>query len=187
MKSKVDTTTFITEVILGKELSEQYIEMMNNQRIKEYGENTKDFKNNEQESSFFFLKEQEEVKAFGMLKPVTLHTDGKSYPIMGIANVIAIEKSKGYGSAIMEQITTYLEQNKLVGIGNTHRDNFDFYKKCGYRFVPGLLGQFTYIKADGVEEKTETQDYDMFVYDPQNVLADMCDGESSVVIKVPFW
>lgn len=47
--------------------------MMNSQRIKEYGENTKDFKNNEQDSTFFFLKERDEIKAFGMLKPITLY------------------------------------------------------------------------------------------------------------------
>jgi hypothetical protein len=176
-----------TEIILGKDLPEKYIDMMNSQRIKEYGENTKDFKNNEQESTFFFLKENDQIKAFGMLKPVILHYENKTYQIVGIANVIAMEKSKGFGTIIMQQITKYLEENNLVMVGNTYIDNFEFYKKCGYRFIPGLLGRFVYIKDNGEELKTETQNYDMFIYDPQDALKDVLEGDSSVVIKVPFW
>lgn len=182
-----EESTLKTEVILGKDLTEAYIDMMNSQRIKEYGENTKDFKNNEKGSTFFFLKEIDEVKAFGMLKPVTLFYDDKPYQIMGIANVIAIEKSKGFGSLLMGQINKYLEKNNLVAIGNTYVDNFEFYKKCGYRFVPGLIQRFVYKKENGEEAKTETQNYEMFIFDSQNVLKNVVEGNNSVVIKVPFW
>lgn len=183
----LENSNLRTEIFLGKDLPEGYINMMDIQRIKEYGENTKDFKNNEQESTFFFLKENDDIKAFGMLKPVTLYYDGKPYQIMGIANVIAIEKSKGYGTAIMQQITRYLEKNNLVGVGNTYRDNFEFYKKCGYKFIPGLLGRFVHVKDNGEKAGTETQDYDMFVYDPRNVLRNIEEGNNSAIIKVPFW
>jgi hypothetical protein len=127
------------------------------------------------------------VKAFGMLKPVTLYYEDKSFQIMGIANVIAIEKSKGLGSALMRQITNFLEENHLVGIGNTYTGNFEFYKKCGYLFVPGLLSRFVYIKDNGEEERTETQSYDMFIYNPKKALRNVVNGDKSVVIKVPFW
>ncbi|NTU46109.1 GNAT family N-acetyltransferase [Candidatus Roizmanbacteria bacterium] len=179
--------TLKTEIILGKDLTKGYIEMMNSQRVKEYGENTKDFKKNEQGSTFFFLKEMDGVKAFGMLKPVTLCYDDKPYQIMGIANVIAIEKSKGFGSLLMEQITKYIEENNMVVVGNTYVDNFEFYKKCGYRFVPGLLPRFVYKKENGEEARTETQNYEMFIFDPQNMLKNVIEGTKSVVIKVPFW
>ncbi len=187
MGGKIKSSSLRTEVILGKDLSEGYIDMMNSQRIKEYGENTKDFKNNEQESTFFFLKEGNYTKAFGMLKPITLYYDDKPYQIMGIANVIAIEKSKRFGSSLMRQITKYLEENNLAGVGNTYKDNFEFYKKCGYRFVPSLLGRFVHIKNDGEEVRTETQNYDMFVYDPQDMLKVVVEGDNSIVIKIPFW
>jgi hypothetical protein len=106
---------------------------------------------------------------------------------MGIANVIAIEKSKGFGSSLMRQITNFLEENNLVGIGNTYTGNFEFYKKCGYEFVPGILERFVYIKDGGEEERTETQGYSMFVYDPKDVLREIVEGDRSLVIKVPFW
>jgi hypothetical protein len=48
-----ETLTLETEIILGKDLTDGYVEMMNRQRIKEYGENTKDFRNKERESTFF--------------------------------------------------------------------------------------------------------------------------------------
>lgn len=45
------------------------IQMVENQRISEYGEITKDFRRQERGSIFFFLYEGPSVKAFGMLKP----------------------------------------------------------------------------------------------------------------------
>lgn len=187
MDRKSKETSFKFEEILGKNLSDSVIDMMDRQRIKEYGENTKDFKNNERESTFFFLKSGGEVKAFGMLKPVSLYFEDKQYQIVGIANVIALEKSKGFGSALMQKITEYLEEKNLVGLGNTHRDNFEFYNKCGYRFIPGLVGRFVYINTNGEEERTETQDYEMFIYDKNNLLSDVVEGDGPVVIRVPFW
>jgi len=74
-----------------------------------------------------------------------------------------------------------------VGLGNTHRDNFEFYKKCGWRSIPGLVERFAYVKANGEEEGTETQDYEMFIYDTNNLLRDIIEGDRPVVIKVPFW
>lgn len=181
-----------TEIILGKDLSEEIIQLMNNQRIKEYGENTKDFRNNEKDSTFFFLKDGNYIQAFGMLKPVTLYYEDQQYPIMGIANVISLEKSKGLGTIIMKHITNYLDENKLAGMGNTYTGNFDFYRKCGYTFIPGLLPRMVYLKDNGEELRTETktetgEDYAMFIYDPHESLRDIIGGDKPVIIKVPFW
>lgn len=187
MTSRTDTASFNTEIVLGKDLPDDVIDMMVSQRIKEYGENTKDFRNNERDSVFFFLKSGNEIKAFGMLKPVTIYYQEKPYHIMGVANVMATEKSKGLGSVLMEQITAYLREHDLTAIGNTHADNFGFYQKCGYRFVPGLLPRFVYQKENGEKERTETQDYDMFCYDPNNRLLEIFDGSEPVFIKVPLW
>jgi len=58
----------------------------------EYGENTKDFKKNEQESIFFFLSEGSSVKAFGMLKPVGITHSGKHYQVLGLAILSRLKK-----------------------------------------------------------------------------------------------
>jgi len=44
-----------------------------------------------------------------------------------------------------------------------------------------------YVKSDGEEVRTEIQDYNIFVYDPQNSLGSVIDGDKPVIIKVPFW
>src|ERR1700690_21967 len=154
---------------IGKDLSPEIIKLMVDNRIREYGENTKDFENNERESIFFFLMDGSEIKAFGMLKPVKISYDSKEYQIMGIANIMAIEKSKRYGSILMDYVRKYLEKNSLVCIGNTHKDNFEFYKKCGFEFIPGLVERFVYIDEDSKEHRGDWAEYCMFIYDKDNV------------------
>lgn len=69
---------------------------------------------------------------------------------MGIANVIAIEKSKGFGSILMEQITKYLEENSLVGIpngwvvnGRLSQESWDNITAFAIPLSPGGLNPFT--------------------------------------------
>ena len=177
----------ITEIVVGKDLPEEVIKMMDDQRIKEYGENTKDFRNNEKNSIFFFLKELNEIKAFGMLKPVVLYYQDSEYPIMGLANVIAVEKSKGYGSRIMKDITDYSNANNIPLLGNTYTGNFVFYEKCGFVFFHNLIDRMVYVMSDGEERKTEREGYDMFTYDPKNLLSSIVNGDDKIIIRVPFW
>lgn len=172
---------------LGKDLSRETIDFMVNKRILEYGENTKDFDNNEKESIFFFLMEGSNIKAFGMLKPVIIYFNDVGYPIMGMGNVIAIEKGKGYGTALMVHLKDYLTKNKQACVGNTHRDNFPFYEKCGFTFLPGFVNRFVYVDADGKEHRGDWQDYDMFEYDKENRLKEAISGIGDIIIKVPLW
>lgn len=171
----------------GKNLSSEEIDLMVQARIREYGENTKDFENKEQDSVFFFLNEDDKTKAFGMLKPVVLYYLNHEYPIMGVGNIMSLEKGKGYGTELMREITSYLKENNQVGLGNTHKDNFVFYEKCGYKFIPGLIDRVIYKNKDEFEKRTETEDYDMFIYDPKYFIKTITEGEDDVTIKVPFW
>lgn len=172
---------------LGHELDDSIIKFMVDNRIREYGENTKDFENKERESTFFFLYYNDEIKAFGMLKPVSLYYENVEYPIMGLANVMALEKGKGYGTIIMKEINEFLDKNKLSALGNTWIHNFDFYKKCGYTFFHNLIDRMVYKTPEGKELKTERENYDMFIYDPNNQLKKIVEGEDEIIIKVPFW
>jgi len=42
--------------------------------------------------------------SFGLLKPVKIKYLGKNYNILGIGNVISIEKKKGYGTIVTSSI-----------------------------------------------------------------------------------
>jgi GNAT superfamily N-acetyltransferase len=175
------------EEIIGKDLSQELINFMVDARIREYGENTKDFENNERDSVFFFLKEESIIKAFGMLKPVTIYANLKEYQIMGMANVIAVEKSKGYGTILMEHVKKYLDNNRFVCISNTHKDNFEFYTKCGFTFIPGLVERFVYIDKEGHKHGGDWTDYCMLIYDPSNKLSEVISGTSEIITKIPLW
>ena len=178
----------ITEM-LGKEMPQGTIDFMVQNRIREYGENTKDFENNEKESIFFFLKDGDSIKAFGMLKPVTLSYDSKKYHIMGIGNIIAVEKSKGYGTILMNHIRNYLENSEYIGMGNTHSNNFNFYEKCGFIFIPNLIEKIVYIDEKGKEYKRDSEqwDHEIFIFDKGNELNELINGDGDAVSNVPFW
>jgi hypothetical protein len=186
MKKSINEIKIIEEV--GKNVGKDLINFMISQRIKEYGENTKDFENNEQESIFFFLKEGEKIKAFGMLKPVIIYCSSREYKIMGLGNMIAIEKSRGYGTILMNHIKAYLRKHNYSCIGNTHKDNFEFYKKCEFLFIPGLVKRFVYIDEQGKQEaKNDWSDYEMFVLDDNNQIQEVINSKSNIFIKVPLW
>ena len=83
-----DMNTLTIEEKLGKHLRKEHLDFMVQQRIREYGENTKDFDKNERESRFFFILEGHEIHAFGMVKPVTISYGAHEYPIMGMPRLL---------------------------------------------------------------------------------------------------
>lgn len=181
--------TLTIEEVLGKDLSKEHIDVMIHQRIREYGENTKDFEHHERESLFFFLQEDEEIKAFGMLKPVNIFYGVETYPIMGIGNVMTLEKSQGYGTMLMHHIQTYLDNKRAICLGNTHKDNFTFYQKCGFKLIPGVVERFVYLEKDGRgrELQQDWSDYGMFLYDVDHTLEEMVHGQDEIIIRIPLW
>lgn len=183
----MEVTNIKVVTLHGTQLPADLIKLMVDNRIREYGENTKDFENKERNSTFFFLYEGDMIKAFAMLKPVTLYYHDKEFAIMGLANVMCLEKSKGYGTKIMSAVTKYLDQNNIAAIGNTWKYNFDFYKKCGFTFLPNLIERMIYITPEGKHEKTERVDYDMFYYNPIGSIDNVVSSTDEIIIKVPFW
>ncbi len=188
MKQKLEIIENIWET-----LSQEVIDFMITNRIREYGENTKDFKNNEKASIFFFLKEGKSIKAFGMLKPITLYGSKQQYKIMGIWNIMAVEKGKWYGTILMNYIKNYLEKNKYTGIGISDSHNFEFYKKCWFTFIFSLLEKFSCISmSKKVREKKLSTKIDeetraMFLFGKLNEFKEFIRNEEKIQIKIPFW
>ena len=176
--------------LIGKNLTPEPIDFMIQERIREYGVHKKfDFKNWENESEFFFLKEDETIKAFGMLKPVTLYADDKNYQIMGIANILAVEKGKWYGTILINVIKVYLEKNSYVGLGSTHSNNFKFYEDCGFTFLPKFIEKIVYIDENWIENYRDSKDWDheMFIFDKENQLKNLITSGKKSTVKIPFW
>jgi len=177
------------DIIKGNQLSDPIIDMMNQQRLYEYGENTKDFKKYELESTFFFLKESHQIKAFGMLKPVTITYQEQSFHILGIGNIIAREKGKGWGKTLMTNIKDYLEQESRIGLGFCDKPVVGFYQKCGYDIVEQLSTRFRYQYAketNGRETLKNPRDILCYDADP-NFINTLCSSNDLIYINVPFW
>jgi predicted N-acetyltransferase YhbS len=123
-----------TEVIIkkGKELTQKEINLMDNARIADYGENTKMFKKDEQKSIFFFVKSEGQIVSFGMLKPIKMTYLGKKYNLLGIGNILSIKKGKGFGKILIHSMIEYLKMKGKTGLGFCGKSNVLFYKKAGF-------------------------------------------------------
>jgi len=174
-----------TKIIQGHELTEAQIDFMNNQRLTEYGENTKDFKKNERESVFFFLVEADSTKAFGLLKPVGITYADKSYRVLGIANIIAVEKGKGYGKVLMQVIKNYLTSQNMSGIGFCDATVCEFYAKCGYQIIDGLSTRFQYIH--GQREKLDAERGVIYFDGGDALISKLLENDDLISTDVPLW
>lgn len=178
-----------TEIIIGHDLSDAYVQRMSQQRITEYGENTKDFRKNELDSTFFFIHDDGKLCAFGMLKPVTLTHKETTIPILGIGNIIAIEKAQGYGRELMQRIRAYLSAAEKIGLGFCAPQLTAFYTKCGYQVVEQLSARFYYPLAhtDGTRERL-AHIPNILCYDPEHRLINRLQAsDERIEIDVPFW
>lgn len=181
--------------IRGKDLSPAIIQQMNQQRIHEYGKNTKNFRQYERESLFFFLRDGDhddgQIRAWGMLKPVTITYQGRIYNILGIGNIIAVDKGQGYGKQLMTAIKAYLHEHKTIGLGFCAPEVSPFYVRCGYHVVEGLAGRFRYQHAafTGLRERLEPT-LEVLCTDPHDEdawPAYLLRNHAEILINVPFW
>lgn len=176
-------------IIQGKALTHTQIDLMSRQRITEYGENNKDFRKNEQESTFFFLIEAERVRAFGMLKPVVITYKARQYPILGIGNIIAIEKGTGYGKRLMEAVKSHLQSKNVTGIGFCRKHICEFYVRCGFQVEPHLDTRFRYryFQQDGQKEKLEEPLGVINFEGSDRLISRLLTGDDLIYTNVPFW
>lgn len=177
------------QIIPGTKLSEDLISMMNTQRIIEYGENVKDFKKYEQDSTFFFLNKKGTTKAFGMLKPVTITMDKLKFDILGIGNIISIDKGKGYGTELMKKQLSFLLERDKSGLGLCKIPICNFYTKCGFKVIPNLVSRmrYRYFKEDGFPEKTDPNLGLLYCQGSDRIIDHLTRVNELIYISVPFW
>ena len=145
------------EMKKGNSLTSSEIKTMVNARIKEYRNNRINFKK-EKRNTFFFVKDNSKIVAFGMLKPITIDYQNKKYNILGIGNILSIEKGGGYGSLVMGEILEYLKKKGKTGLGFCGRKNLKFYEKCGFKTKKRLGLRFALKDAKTGEIRGEDPD-----------------------------
>lgn len=121
------------EVKKWKQVPKSYIKLMVNQRVKEFGKNTKNFEEDEKRSIFFFIKDKGKIVSFGMLEPIKINYLKKHYNILGISTIISVVRKKGYGTILMKEMIKYLKKKGKTGLGFTGNKTISFYEKAGLK------------------------------------------------------
>ncbi len=170
-----------------KNLTDKEISIMNNARIKEYGKGSSiDFKKEDSKGEFIFVKDNNKILAFGMMKPVKVELNGKKYEILGIGRGMALEKGKGYGRALNEARISRLKKLKKTGVAFTSEKNIGFFKKVGYKTERNGIRRFLYKNPKG--ELIKDNDGHMVYYEGKDKLINkILSGKALAYVNVPFW
>lgn len=98
---------------------------------------------------FFLIVDKNKILAMGgLLKTEPVIFNGERFRLLGFVNVIANDKGKGYGKAIMTNMKEYLVTQNITGIGFCKPENKDFYEKCGFSINTTSTPQFICQKGD---------------------------------------
>lgn len=125
-------------ILAGKDLSKNAVETINQARLQEFGSTNAIVlqPNNENwEKIYFLAKDANRLVAFGRLHDVDVTFRSETYSIFGIATVIALEKGKGYGKLLMEEIKDYILKSGKTGLGFCNKTITIFYEKCGFGII----------------------------------------------------
>ncbi|MCX6748200.1 MAG: hypothetical protein NT076_01200 [Candidatus Pacearchaeota archaeon] len=172
----------------GSKLTSREINLMNKERIKEYGKNNKNFRR-EPESIFFFVKDAGKIVSFGMLKPVSIYLDGKNYDILGIGNILSIVRRREYARILIAVIISYLKKENKTGLGFCENKISGFYEKVGLNVKKNMARRFRYRYATKAEEKRELGEGGCGIYyeSKDKFIKNILSTKSLVHLEVPFW
>jgi len=164
------------------ELSKKEMKFMNSWREREFGDSeTKDFKKDYPDSLFFFLKQGSKIFAFGTLIPLEINFLDKNYNILGISNIISVEKGRGYGRMLVYDMIKYLEKEGKTGLGFCPPRVSEFYNECGFNVKKDFIKRF---QSNG----TKDEEGDGIYYPGTDGFVNKILSTKDIVeINVPFW
>jgi len=170
-----------------KDLSPSEIQLMNNARLKEYGKHSQvDFKKEDINGEFIFVKDNNKVVAFGMMKPIKLELDNKKYVIYGIGRGMAIEKGKGWGKLLNDARILELKRTGKTGVAFTSRHNIGFFEKVGYKIKKEGIRKFLYKNPEG--KLISDKDGDMVYYEGKDkLISKLLKSKNKAIVFSDFW
>lgn len=172
----------------SKNLTSKEISFMNNARLKEYGKGSKvDFKEEDAEGEFIFVKNHDKIKAFGMMKPVKIILDKKKYEILGIGRGMALEKGNGWGKMLNNARILMLKKLGKTGIAFTGRHNVGFFEKAGYKIKKNGIRKFLY-KDKKTGKLISDNDGDMIYYEGKDkFITKLLKSKNKCIMDTDFW
>lgn len=173
--------------VKNKNLSREYQNIINRNRIKEFGsKNKKDFsKDYEAETLWFFLKEKDKIVAFGGIRPIKVEYLKKIYHIGGICSIISIVKGKGYGGILISFMRSYANKNKKTILGFTKKT--EFFKKVGLQTKKDFVKRFIYKNLETGREIIDNDGDGIYYEGRDKLISRMLKGKSKAYIEVLHW
>jgi hypothetical protein len=131
----------------GRKLSQAEISLINQARLENFGSTVpvNPQPDNEDWNKLYFLaKQQNQLLAFGRLHNLNIAFQEESYPILGIATIIAITKGQGIGTRLIASIREYIQQSGLTGLGFCEKKLSSFYQNRGFSIIEDSDDKFVY-------------------------------------------
>lgn len=159
-------------IVLGRNLAAEELTTINDHRKIEFNSQNPISPAPDNENwlmPYFLVREDGKLVAFARLHEVKLEFMGETYDIYGIATVIAIVKSRGYGQQLMAEMKRFILQNKKTAIGFCYQSVSGFYEKCGYSIVKRGKSRFAFMQDGHKLPQTDPGD-DVLYLDGQDML-----------------
>ncbi len=175
------------EIIQDKDLPKNYTDLMNKWRKIEFGpDEIKHFKKDYFPSAkFFFVKDGKEIVAFGGLRDISISYLGKNHKILGICNIISIEKGKGYGQILISAMISYLKKTGKTGLGFTKKTAF--FKKTLLNIRKDFIKRFVYRNPITKEEIVDNAGDGIYYDGKDGFIKKVLSTNSIVYIDIPHW
>ena len=161
---------------------------MNKSRIKLWGKDAKvDFKKDDTKGEFIFVKNNNKIVAFGMMKPIKIKLGKKNFTIWGIGRGMAIEKRKGWGTLL--NVARILELKKLgkTGIAFTSTKNIPFFKAAGYQIKKNGIRKFRYLNPE-TKELVYDSNGEMIYYEGKDkFVTKLLKSKKFAITDTNFW
>ncbi len=173
---------------LGRDLTQDEIALIGHFRRTEFHVSdpvTEDTEFSEQ--IFFLLQEGEDTLAFGRLKPLEVTFQSKTYEILGIASIVAAEKSKGNGKALVGHIKEHILKDGRTGLGFCSPKVIEFYEKCGYKTIKDGAARCIY--EENGEVIPHKEDSNLIYIDGNDHLGQLIEKNpaNTVHLTCPHW
>jgi hypothetical protein len=181
------------EIKKGKDLSKKELYLIAKESIKNFDKGNKKLKKeleelkDEMNSTFFFVKDKNKMLSFGLLRPVKINYLKKTYNILGIGNIISIEKKKGYGTILMNEQLKFLKKKKKTGLGFTGSRVSKFYEKVGLIAERKLRNRFFYDYGDSKTNKEEKGWWGVYYEGKDKFITKVLKTKSIVKIPCMHW
>lgn len=174
------------EKVRNKNLSNSQKKVINNARVKEWGNKTrKDFsKDYEPQTIWYFVKSKNKIVSLGGIRPIKISYQNKKYSIGGICSTISLVKGKGYGKIMIEHMIKYAKKINKTILGFTTQT--PFFKKSGLDTKKDFIKQFVWIKPNG--EKVYDDEGDGIYYEGKDkIISKILKSKDYAVIYVEHW